>query len=346
MNTHVDVAWRFSTHRISRHGNASQIVLIDISRGKLRETHIMQKGPEVLDLFTNLTSGHIFSLRCRKINGILTTGFPGYRTVIQHKNIRVTIHSVWATSVCVTSPIRIHPVPNRHMWQTRTLNIFAELGICKRQIGARHIDQVSKTTNDVTVVSVESAIRRRVTILFIFFSQEQSSIKMPQEHVRWRGFSDWWHFVMAFCAQPCSCPPTPPVWQCAPPAWSSHCAPSAGRCVLPPLFSVLSSVLCSHFVLEIGSHRTRWGRGWICPSVCCRGQGGSAITGIWVPMETEKKVFQRLADQVSSLGWDLIYPNQLMGLKKRNALGASSLPNPLLQTLFQSSLSEGQSPQG
>ncbi len=50
----------------------------------------------------------------------------------------------------------------------------------------------------------------------------------------------------------------------------------------------------------------------------------SAITGIWAPMESEKKVCQRLADQVSSLRWDLVCPIQLMVLKKRILLGASS----------------------
>jgi hypothetical protein len=54
------------------------------------------------------------------------------------------------------------------------------------------------------------------------------------------------------------------------------------------------------------------------------GFSASAITGIWVPMEAEKKVCQRLADQVSSLRWDLICPSQLMGLKKRIRLGSSS----------------------
>ncbi len=41
-------------------------------------------------------------------------------------------------------------------------------------------------------------------------------------------------------------------------------------------------------------------------------------------MEAEKKVCQRLADQVSSLRWDLICPSQLMVLKKRIRLGSSS----------------------
>ncbi len=50
----------------------------------------------------------------------------------------------------------------------------------------------------------------------------------------------------------------------------------------------------------------------------------SAITGIWASMEAEKKVCQRLADQVSSLRWDLIWPSQLMVLKKRIHLGVSS----------------------
>ncbi len=41
-------------------------------------------------------------------------------------------------------------------------------------------------------------------------------------------------------------------------------------------------------------------------------------------MESEKKVCQRLVDQVSSLRWDLICPSQLMGLKKTIHLGVSS----------------------
>jgi hypothetical protein len=52
--------------------------------------------------------------------------------------------------------------------------------------------------------------------------------------------------------------------------------------------------------------------------------GFSAITGIWAPMEVEKNVCQRRADQVSSRRWDLICPSQLIGLKKRIRLGASS----------------------
>ncbi len=52
--------------------------------------------------------------------------------------------------------------------------------------------------------------------------------------------------------------------------------------------------------------------------------GFSGITGIWAPMEVEKNFCQRLADQVSSRRWDLICPSQLIGLKKRIRLGASS----------------------
>ncbi len=48
------------------------------------------------------------------------------------------------------------------------------------------------------------------------------------------------------------------------------------------------------------------------------------MTGIWVPMVMTKKVCQRLADHASSLRWVLIRPNQLIGLKKRIHLGASS----------------------
>jgi hypothetical protein len=51
----------------------------------------------------------------------------------------------------------------------------------------------------------------------------------------------------------------------------------------------------------------------------------SAITGIWAPIDVEKNVCQRLADQDSSRRWVLICPNQLIGLKKRISLGY--LPN-------------------
>ena len=40
MNTHVDVARRFTVHRIGRHGNTSQIVLINVSRVNLRRAYI------------------------------------------------------------------------------------------------------------------------------------------------------------------------------------------------------------------------------------------------------------------------------------------------------------------
>ena len=36
LDPHINVAGRFPAHRINRHGNASQMILIDISRGKLR----------------------------------------------------------------------------------------------------------------------------------------------------------------------------------------------------------------------------------------------------------------------------------------------------------------------
>jgi len=50
----------------------------------------------------------------------------------------------------------------------------------------------------------------------------------------------------------------------------------------------------------------------------------SAITGIWAPIDVEKNVCQRLADQHSSLRWGLICPSQLIDLKKRTSLGVSS----------------------
>ncbi len=40
------------------------------------------------------------------------------------------------------------------------------------------------------------------------------------------------------------------------------------------------------------------------------------MTGIWSTMVMTKKDCQRLADQTSSLRWGLIYPSQLIGLKK------------------------------
>ncbi len=48
------------------------------------------------------------------------------------------------------------------------------------------------------------------------------------------------------------------------------------------------------------------------------------MTGIWAPIDVEKNVFQRLADQDSSRRWGLICPSQLIGLKKRIRVGTSS----------------------
>ena len=48
------------------------------------------------------------------------------------------------------------------------------------------------------------------------------------------------------------------------------------------------------------------------------------IIGTWDPIEVEKNVWQRLGDQDSSRRWVLICPSQLIGLKKRIRLGASS----------------------
>ncbi len=82
---------------------------------------------------------------------------------------------------------------------------------------------------------------------------------------------------------------------------------------------------CVFLTPEWSVHVLRWsprGSNWnfLQPQVA---SGFSAITGIWDPMEAEKKVCQRLTDQVSSLRWDLICPSQLMGLKKRIRLGES-----------------------
>ncbi len=53
-------------------------------------------------------------------------------------------------------------------------------------------------------------------------------------------------------------------------------------------------------------------------------RGFSVITWIWVSIDVEKNVCQRLVDQDSSLRWVLIYPSQLIALKKRTHLGESS----------------------
>ncbi len=52
--------------------------------------------------------------------------------------------------------------------------------------------------------------------------------------------------------------------------------------------------------------------------------GISARNGIWPPTEVSKKVCQRLADQVSSLRWDLILPSELIDLKYKTRIGSSS----------------------
>ncbi len=73
-------------------------------------------------------------------------------------------------------------------------------------------------------------------------------------------------------------------------------------------------------------HVLRWspgGSNWnfLQPQVV---NGFSTITGIWESIDVEKNVCQRLGDQDSSRRWDLICPSQLMVLKKRIHLGASS----------------------
>jgi hypothetical protein len=83
---------------------------------------------------------------------------------------------------------------------------------------------------------------------------------------------------------------------------------------------------CVFLAPEWAVHVLRWspkGSNWnfLQPQVV---NDFSSITGIWAPMETEKKVCQRLSDQVSSLRWDLICHSQLMVLKKRIRLGSST----------------------
>ncbi len=52
--------------------------------------------------------------------------------------------------------------------------------------------------------------------------------------------------------------------------------------------------------------------------------GNSVKAGILAPTQEAKNVWQRLADQVSSLWWVLICPNQLIGLNQSTRLGSSS----------------------
>ena len=75
INTHVNVAGRFTADRISRYNNTSQIVLINIIRVR-RRANIVEKGPQILNFLANLTSGHVFGFRRGESNRILTTGFP------------------------------------------------------------------------------------------------------------------------------------------------------------------------------------------------------------------------------------------------------------------------------
>ncbi len=53
-------------------------------------------------------------------------------------------------------------------------------------------------------------------------------------------------------------------------------------------------------------------------------RGSSTKTGIITPTQETKNVWKRLGDQVSSLWWVLICPNQLMGLNQSTRLGTSS----------------------
>jgi hypothetical protein len=82
---------------------------------------------------------------------------------------------------------------------------------------------------------------------------------------------------------------------------------------------------CVFLAPESLVHVLRWsprGSSWnfLQPQVVI---GFSSITGIWAPIDVEKNVCQRLADQDSSRRWVLICPSQLIGLKKRIQLGAS-----------------------
>ncbi len=83
---------------------------------------------------------------------------------------------------------------------------------------------------------------------------------------------------------------------------------------------------CAFLAPEWAVHVLRWsprGSNWnfLHPEVA---RGFSTITGIWAPIDVEKNVCQRLADQDSSRRWVLICPSQLIALKKRIPLGSSS----------------------
>jgi hypothetical protein len=79
MDTDVHVTRRFPVNRIGIHGDTRQIVLIDISRWSLCVTHIVNNSVKVENFLVNLTRIHVFSLKRRERDRILTTGLPKYR---------------------------------------------------------------------------------------------------------------------------------------------------------------------------------------------------------------------------------------------------------------------------
>jgi hypothetical protein len=94
-----------------------------------------------------------------------------------------------------------------------------------------------------------------------------------------------------------------------PPAFARYPANSMSPQCRPRLL-----MNCCVFTLCVVRKKSGSNWNFLQPQVA---SGFSVITGIWSPMEVEKNVCQRLGDQVSSLRWDLIWPNQLMGLKPR-----------------------------
>jgi len=62
----------FSADWISRHGNSSEIIFIDVGKTFFSKTEILQDVTDVDNLLAAFTGSHVFSFESRKSDGDLT----------------------------------------------------------------------------------------------------------------------------------------------------------------------------------------------------------------------------------------------------------------------------------
>ena len=105
MDVDVNMKRRFPVNRIGRHSDGDQVVLINISRWNLWVTHITKNSTKVENFLANLTHSHVFNLRRRENDRILTTWLPRHRSTIHHDDVR----DVRVANISVTGPVRVHP---------------------------------------------------------------------------------------------------------------------------------------------------------------------------------------------------------------------------------------------